>query len=79
MILIFLEYFSKKYLDISSPSIKSILTNIQEGELIANIICSIINGIDFIRKCAIKTKEEIKKENGIIFVYKKRKYFEKVF
>ncbi len=46
LILIFLEYFSKKYLDISSPSIKSILTNIQEGGLISNIICSIINGIE---------------------------------
>ena len=46
MILIVLEYFSKKYLDISSPSIKSILTNIQEGGLISNIICSIINGIE---------------------------------
>lgn len=50
------------------------------------LIFTVENGIDLIRKCAIRTKEEInKKENGfyeienIIFVYKKGKYFEKVF
>ena len=46
LILIFLEYFSKIYLDISSPSIKTILTNSQEEGIISNIICSIINGIE---------------------------------
>ena len=46
LIVIFLEYFSKIYLDISSPSIKTILTNSQEEGIISNIICSIINGIE---------------------------------